>query len=110
GLGNCFRRYCDRHECGKPLRYALPAGRRRGRLLSGRDVLSRVLVPAPIPHAHPRLVPGGDTPFGARGWADFRTAAPDGRLPWPGRLEVDVHHGELAGGPHRVFYVAHAPE
>ncbi len=62
------------------LRRALPAGRRRGRLLSRHRAVFHLLVPGPPPRAHRLGLPDRPADRGGRGSANFhRAAGPRGR-------------------------------
>ena len=73
------------------LRGALPAGRRRGRLLSGHRALLHLLVPGPSPCAHRLGLPDRPADRGGRRRTDLhRTARPRRRV-GPARLAMDVY-------------------
>ena len=54
------------------LRAAPAARRRRSRILPGRGVLSRDVVSRAVPHAHDRVVHGGDSGVVGHRWPDVR--------------------------------------
>ena len=69
---------------------ALPAGRRRSRLLPRRDPLFHLLVPGALPRHHRRHLHGGDPGGRPDRLADLGRHSLYGRHPGAGRLAVDL--------------------
>ena len=72
---------------------AVPAGRRGGRLLSGRDPVSDLLVPGGASRAHRRHFHGGDPGGRLHRLAAIGRDPGHGRLARPARLAMGLHPG-----------------
>ena len=70
---------------------ALPAGRRRGRVLPRRDPLSHLLVPRSLPRQDRRHLHGGNPAGRPDRLPDLRRHPRHGRRPRPRRLAMDLH-------------------
>ena len=85
-LGHLRRPDRHGHRRHQLLRRALPAGRRRSRLLPGHRALLHLLVPGPPPCAHRLGLPDRPADRGGRRRADLHRAARPRRRVGPARL------------------------
>ena len=107
-LGHHLRLHCVHRRPAVVLLRPLPAGHRRGRLLSRHHPVSDLVVPVVLPLAHRRRVHGGDPAVQHPGFAGLRRAARSRRLARHRRLAMAVHPGGRAGGrPGRGLLALH---